>query len=171
MNFKQYLGKHICGNLFESEYPEFAVSGLLEGYESKYLGILAAMTKTDDTADLRKYFKWTIEDLNIELPKKRDASLMYSSGIVDEILNGQKDIIEGVDEIKNYAIDSYNFRDETDKYLFDSIGFERAYGLYVEYYDLLDEFISESNKTLIKETKAELFDEIKKWDIKLKNVV
>ena len=171
MKFNQYLGKYVCGNLPERDYPELGVAGIIEGFESKYLGILAGMNRTDETSELRKYLKWTIEELNIELPKKRDAALLYSNGIMDEILNEEKDVIDGVYEIKNFAIDSYDFRTETKKYLFDSIGFEKAYGLFVEYYDLKDSFANESNQNLMTETKAELLVEIKNWKLKLKNGV
>jgi hypothetical protein len=171
MTFNQYLGKYVCGNLSEMDYPELGVAGIIEGFESKYLGILAGMNRTDETSELRKYLKWTIEELNIELPKKRDAALLYSNGIMDEILNEEKDVIDGVYEIKNFAIDSYDFRTETKKYLFDSIGFEKAYGLFVEYYDLKDSFANESNQNLMTETKAELLVEIKNWKLKLKNGV
>ncbi|MCD8401348.1 hypothetical protein [Tenacibaculum finnmarkense] len=169
MNFNQYLGKYVCGNLSEMDYPELAVTGLLEGFDSKYLGILAAMNRTDEISELRKYLKWTIEELNIEIPTKREAALLYTSGIINEILEEKKEIIKGVSEIKNDALFSYDFFSESDKYCYDSIGFENIHGLFVEYYDSLDEL--NVDKKHIEDTKNEILSELKKWKSRLKNVV
>ncbi|WCO03612.1 hypothetical protein [Psychroserpens ponticola] len=169
MNFNQYLGKYVCGYLSEMEYPELAIAGLLDGYDSKYLGILAAMKRTDEISELRKYLKWTIEELNIEIPTKRDAGLLYSSGIIDEILNDKKDIIKGVSEIKSNAFSCYDFYSESDKFCYDSVGFENIYGLFVEYYDSLDKL--NVDKKHLENTKNEMLAELKKWKPKLKNVL
>ena len=169
MDFNQYLGKYVCGYLSEMEYPELAIAGLLDGYDSKYLRILAAMKRTDEISELRKYLKWTIEELNIEIPKKRKAALLYSSGIINEILTNKKDIIKGVSEIKNDAFSYYDFYSESDKYCFDSVGFENIYGLFVEYYDELGK--SNRDKKHLEDTKNKMLVELKKWKPKLKNVV
>ncbi|MCD8413666.1 hypothetical protein [Tenacibaculum finnmarkense] len=169
MNFNQYLGKYVCGNLSEMDYPELAVAGLLDGFDSKYLGILAAMNRTDEISELRKYLKWTIEELNIEIPTKREAALLYTSGIINEILEEKKEIIKGVSEIKNDALFSYDFFSESDKYCYDSIGFENIHGLFVEYYDSLDKL--NVDKKHIEDTKNEILAELKKWKSRLKNVV
>jgi hypothetical protein len=168
MNFNQYLGKHISGYLSEMEYPELAIAGLLDGFDSKYLGILAAMKRTDEISELRKYLKWTIEELNIEIPSKREAALLYSSGIIKEILDKKKEIIKGVSEIKNNALFSYDFYSESDKYCFDSIGFEDIHGLFVEYNDSLDEL--KIDKGYLEEIKTKMLLELKKWNLRLKNV-
>ena len=169
MNFNQYLGKYVCGYLSEMEYPELAIAGLLDDYDSKYLGILAAMKRTDEISELRKYLKWAIEELNIEIPSKREAALLYSSGIIKEILDEKKEIIKGVSEIKNNALFSYDFYSESDKYCFDSIGFEHIHGLFVEYYDSLDEL--KIDKEYLEEIKTKMLLKLKKWNLKLKNVV
>ncbi|WP_152971506.1 hypothetical protein [Lacinutrix algicola] len=169
MNFNQYLGKYVCGYLSEMEYPELAIAGLLDGYDSKYLGILAAMKRTDEISELRKYLKWTIEELNIEIPAKREAGLLYSSGIMDEILDDKKDIIKGVSEIKSNAFSCYDFYSESDKFCYDSVGFENIYGLFVEYYDSLDKL--NVDKKHLENTKNEMLAELKKWKPKLKNVL
>jgi len=169
MNFYQYLGKYICGNMSEMEYPELAIAGLLDGYDSKYLGILAGMKRTDEISELRKYLKWTMEELNIDFPTKREAALLYSSGILNDILDNKIEIIKGVSEIKNYAVCSYDFFSESDKYCYDSIGFEHIYGLFVEYYDSLDEL--KVDKEYLVEIKTKMLAELKKWNLKLKNVV
>ena len=168
MNFNQYLGKYICGDLSEMEYPELAVAGLLDGLESKYLGILAGMKRADEISELRKYLKWSLEELNIKKPSIREASLIYSSGILDDILNGKKEIVQGVYEIKNNALSSYDFFAESDKYCYDSIGFEHIFGLFNEYYDSLDELKIDKNH--LEEIKTELLVELKKWKPKVKTV-
>jgi len=168
MKFNQYLGKYVCGYLSESDYPELALEGILEGYDSKYLGILAAMKKNDEIYELRKYLKWSLEDLNIELPTKRNGALLFSSGILDEILDKKKDIIKGISEIKNDALFSYDFYSESKKYCMDSIGFEHIEGLFDEYYETLDKL--RVDKKYLREIKSELLIELKKWKTKLKTL-
>ena len=167
MNFYQYLGKYVCGNMSEMEYPEMAIAGLLDSYDSKYLGVLAGMKRTDEIFELRKYFKWTIEELNIKFPTKREAAILYSIGISDDILDNKIDIITGVYEIANYAISSYDFFSESDKYCYDSIGFEHLFALSVEYNDAVQ---LKANKEYLVEIKTKMLEELKKWNPELKTL-
>jgi len=152
----------------EMDYPEMATAALLDGYNSKYLGYLAGMKRTDEISELRKYLKWSLEELNIDFPSKRDAALLYSKGILNDILNDKIEIVRGVTEITNNAIFSYDFFSESENYCFDSIGFENIYGLYVEYHDYLEE-LKIDNKYLV-EIKTKMLEELKKWGLKLKNM-
>ena len=101
------------------------------------------------------------------MPKPREAALEYALAIVEEIEEGKKEIIDGVKEIRYNSIDSYDFFGETEKYCYDSIGFEKVYGLFVNYEDLSDaEYRWQKNKTndqLMNEVKNDLFEEIIKW--------
>ncbi|MCH2032271.1 MAG: hypothetical protein MK202_02030 [Tenacibaculum sp.] len=168
MNFNQYFGKYICGDLSEIEYPEFAIAGLLDDLDSKYLRILAGMKRTDEISELRKYLKWSLEELNIKKPTIREATLTYSSGILEDILNGEKEIIQGVYEIKNNALSNYDFYAESDKYYFDSIGFEHIFGLFNAYYDSLDEL--KIDTIHLEKIEKELLLELKKWKPKIKTM-
>jgi hypothetical protein len=106
------------------------------------------------------------------MPNKRQAALEYACAIADEIISGEKELIAGVSEIKNNAIDSYDFWSETKHYGYDSIFFEKVYGLYVEYDDLLDAKVDwtkdKSNEELMLEVKEQMFDELIKWSEKTK---
>lgn len=166
MKFKHQIAKYITGNLSTSQLPEVAILGLEEGFESDSLLILASFGKNDNSFEINEYFEKTIAEINLELPEKRQAAIIYAEGIVDDIINGKIEIIQGISEIKNNAIDSFDFYSETKKYCYDSIGFEAIYGLFVTYNDLLEADspwkMFKSNKKLMLEVKAELLLELKK---------
>ena len=131
------------------------------------------LVKNESLCEIEHYFKCTIEELKIELPDKRKASIELASAILDEILLGEKDLIEGLREIKYQALDSYDFFKENKEYCYDSIGFEKIYGLYDSFEDLsiADSpwHLIKSNKQLMEELKEKLFSELKIWNQKIKN--
>lgn len=165
----------MTGNVTTDQLPDIAVQGLQEGLDTSSLCILAGLSKNENPFQIEYYFKQTLEELKIELPDRRQAALEYAIAIVDEILEGEKEIIQGTKEIRCNAIDSFDFYSDNKKYCYDSIGFEVIYGLFVTYYDLLeadhpwDKF--KTNEQLMIEVKAELLDELKKWKDKIKNGV
>ena len=69
------------------------------------------------------YFKLMLDELNIQLPDKRQAAIEYALAIVDEILEGKKDIITGTKEIRYKAIDGLRLFSREWTYCYDSIGF------------------------------------------------
>lgn len=163
----------MTGNLTTDQLPDIAVTGLEEGLDTPSLCILAGLSKNENPFQLDHYFKLTLEELNIKLPDKRQAAIEYAIAIVDEILDGKKDIIIGAREIRYKVIDSYDFFSESKQYCYDSIGFETAYGLS----DTFDELSNadkpwqaeKTNEQLKNETKAELLEELKKWKDIIKN--
>jgi len=172
LNFRQKIAKYVTGNLSTDQLPDIGVTGLEEGLDTPSLCILAGLSKNESQFEIDHYFKLTLEELNIKLPDKRQAAIEYAMAIVDEILDGKKDVIIGTSEIRYKAIDSYDFFSESKKYCYDSIGFEMAYGLF----DTIDELScsygpwqTEKTNEQFTATKAELYDELKKWKDKIKN--
>lgn len=167
MNFRQQIAKYVTGNLTTDQLPDIGVKGLEEGFDTPSLCILAGLNKNESPSQIEHYFNMTLDELKIELPDKRQAAIEYAFAIVDEILEGKKDVIEGSREIRYKAIDSYDFFSESKKYCYDSIGFESAYGLFDTYDELSNADRpwqkGKTNQQLMLETKAELFEELKKW--------
>jgi len=164
----------VTGNLTTSQLPKIAVLGLEEGLESDSLLILCSLNENDNSFEINEYFEKAIEELNIELPEKRQAAIIYAKGIVDDILNDEIEIIEGVYEIKNNAIDSFDFFSECKKYCYDSIGFEKIYGLFDDYFEVKEcgtKWNKRKEGKLTKEIKSELSIELKKWKEIIKNGV
>ena len=155
------------------QLPEIGVKGLEEGLNTLSLCILAGLEKNENPFEIEKYFKSALNELNIILPNRRQAAIEYALAIAEEIIEGDKDLINGTREIRYKAIDSYDFFTESEKYCYDSIGFETVYGLF----DTYDELINadrqwqkeKTNEQLMTETKTELLEELKKWKEKLKN--
>src|SRR5690606_29447002 len=173
MNFRQQIAKYVTGNMTTDQLPDIGVTGIEEGLNSPSLYILAGLSKNESPFQIDHYFKLTLDELNIKLPDKRQAAIEYAMAIVDEILDGKKDVIIGTREIRYKAIDSYDFFSESKQYCYDSIGFETAYGLF----DTFDELSNaerlwqteETIEQLMTETKTELFEELQKWKDKIKN--
>jgi hypothetical protein len=173
VNFRQYIAKYVCGHLTSDELPKLGVAGLEQGLDTPSLRILAGLNRYDSPFEVEHYFKLAITELNIQLPDKRQAALEYAVAIVEDILEGKKDVIAGTREIHSYAIASYDFFSENKRYCYDSIGFEQAYGLLDTSDDLsgaLEPWSKEkSNQELLAETRAELLAELKKWKEYLTN--
>jgi len=173
MKFREQIAKYVTGNMTTDQLPDIGLSGLEEGLDSPSLRILAGLSENENPFQIDYYFKQTLEELNINLPDKRQAAIEYALAIVDEILEGKKDVIVGTREIRYKAIDSFDFFSESKQYCYDSISFETAYGLF----DTFDELSNadrpwqteKTNEQLMQETKNELLEELRKWRDKLKN--
>ena len=167
MNFRQLIAKYVTGNITIDQLPQIGIIALEEGLDSPSLYILAGLEKNESSYVIERYLELTLEELNIVMPNKRQAALEYACAIADEIISGEKELIAGVAEIKKKAIDSYDFWSESKHYVYDSIFFEKVYGLYVEYDDLLDAKVDwtedKSNEELMLEVKEQMFDELIKW--------
>jgi hypothetical protein len=172
LNFRQLIAKYVTGNIPTELVPQIGIIGLEEGLDTPSLCILAGLDKSENFYVVESYLKLTLEELNIPIPNKRQAALEYACAITDEIINGEKEIVAGVAEIEKKAIDSYDFWSENKHYVYDSISFEKVYGLYVEYDDLLDAKVDwtedKSNEELMLEIKEQMFDELIKWAEKTK---
>ena len=173
MNFKQLLAKYVTGNITTEQLPELAVVALEEGLQSPSLNILVGLSKHESPYLIDHYFKLTLEELNIILPDKRKAVIEYALTIVDEILAGKKEIISGSRELLYKAIGAYDFYSESKQYSYDSISFEKVYGLFDTFEELsIAEKLWQKEKTneeLMKSTKEELLEELRKWRDKMKS--
>ncbi|MBK6988559.1 MAG: hypothetical protein KBF92_05745 [Bacteroidia bacterium] len=172
MTFRQQIAKYVTGNMTTDQLPNLVgTSGLEEGLDSPSLCILAGLSKNESPHQIEFYFKQTLQELNIELPNRRQAAIDYALGIVDDILLGKKDVILGTKEMCHNALDSYDFISETKKYVYDSISFETVYGLFVTHEELIQADrlwqTEKTNEQLMVETKTDLFEELKKWKNKM----
>lgn len=174
MNFKQLIGQYALGNLMAAHLIDVAYQGLLEGFESPSLIILAGIEKNGNPFEIEQYLKSALIELGINIPDRRTASLEYATIIAQDIIEGRKDIFKGVSEMIYKVLHRFGFIAETVYYLYDSINFEGIYGLYHTCDDLLcaDHAWSaeKSNQELMEEVKEELLEALKQWvlDIRVK---
>jgi hypothetical protein len=174
MNFKQQIAKYVTGNLTTSQLPNIGVEGLQEGLDTPSLLILAGLSKNENLHEIDQYFKKTLGELKLELPGKRQAAFEYALGIVDEVIEGKKNIIDGTREIIWKALSSYDFNSADKEYVYDSISISKVYGLYYEYDDLTNGLVKQlpSDKTdeqLQAEVKEQLLNELKIWKDKIES--
>lgn len=171
MNFKQLIGQYVIGNLLTEQLPQVAYKGLEEGFDSPSLVMLAGIEKGESSFVVEKHFKAALIELNIDIPDKRSAALEYATIIAQEIIDGKKNVFEGVGEIIYKVIRRGDFESYTTLYIYDGIFFERVYGLYYEYDGLENDLMhvsgDKSREQLILETRHDLLEELKKWKAKV----
>ena len=140
--------------------------------DSPSLCILASLSKDENPFEIEHYFKLTLDELNIALPDKREAAIEYALAIVYEILEGEKELVNGTREVIDKAINSYDFFSESEQYSYDSIQFEKAYGLFDTFEELSDSDYAwqkdKTNEQLMEELKSDLREELKKWKDRFK---
>ncbi len=167
MKFEQLVAKYVTGNLSADQLPHVAYVGIEEGLQSESLDILAGLEKNESPFVIEKYFNSAIKELGFSIPQRRAAAIIYAIGVAEEIIRGEKDIISGVSEIKNKAIDCYDFFSESKQYVYDSIFFEKVYGIYDVYDELINDAIQlagdKPRNQLIIETREELLTELVEW--------
>jgi len=172
MNFKHLIGQYVLGYLPTEQLPQVAYIGLEEGFDSPSLVMLAGIEKGENSFIIEKYFKAALSELNIHTPDKKKASLEYGMTIAQEIIDGKKNIFEGVGEIIHKVIRRGDFESYTTTYLYDGIFFESVYGLYYEYDDLENDMMQvsgdKSREQLILETKQDLLQELTNWIAKVR---
>ncbi len=172
MNFRQHVAKYVTRNMTSSQLPALGVIGLEEGLDTPSLLILAGLGANESHFTITQYFKLSLEELQITLPDERTAALEYALAVVDDIVKGEMDIIEGMEEVVFKALYSYDFHSENRIYVFDSIGFEKSYGLLGTYDDLCNADKpwqpEKTNQQLMTEVKDELLEELKQWSAKQK---
>ena len=180
MYFKQLIAKYITGNIPPHEMPEFAYSGMKEGYDSPSLHILAGLEGIEDSCETDKYFKSALSELNLIIPDSRQAVLLYASALAEQIINNKTDVYLGVKEIIDTAISKYDFNSENKQHVYDSIFFGEVYSTYYAYEDVSNNHLTyyntdwiknKSNEELVIEVKATLFEALKVWDGKVKSLI
>lgn len=157
---------------------DIAVAGLQEGYESPSLYILAGLEKNEVPSVIDYYIKQTLAELNIPfpvLPITRNHYLERAVHLVEDIIAGNKAVIEGTTEIVHTVLFKFDFHAENKIYCFDSIGFEKAYGLYDTYDELLNADYpwqpGKTNEQLMTIVEKELFDELVNWHALIKSTL
>jgi hypothetical protein len=167
VNFKQQLSQYVIGNLAAAQLPEVALQGIREGLDCESIWILAGMNQSDPGVDKERYLEATLRELNLVLPERRTAALMVAVEIAESILEGRREIIDGVRSIVYDVLYKYDFDAEKSQYAYGSIGFEKVYGNYWS----CDEIAGadrqwredKTNEELMEIAKAELMYSLREW--------
>ena len=132
--------KHVCDYILENittrNLIEIAKECVFAGINSDNLFILAALSEKFDAWDtILKYYKSTLEDLNINEPSKKEAieylSIYYCKKLIDKKISPKKFLEKMKYQIYNKGVFEYD-----KKTLGDSIGIEDIMGLYYSIDDL-----------------------------------
>ena len=162
----------MTGKATTSQLPEIAIIGLEEGLDSPSLRILAGLNQNENPFQVEDYFSKTLQELNIQLPDKRQATIEFAVAIAEQTIAGKIDLILGTKQMIE-TIHTYDFFSDSKNYCYDSIGFENVYGVYYNYDDLVNADhpwqVNKTNDELIVEVKVELLEALRKWYAMIKN--
>ncbi|GAA4339975.1 hypothetical protein GCM10023149_51060 [Mucilaginibacter gynuensis] len=169
--FEQSVPQYVTGNLPADQLPAVAILGLQDGFDSSSLWILAGLGKNELTPDIEKYYYAALKELNIAVPDLRLATLQYALIIVRQIINGEKDIVDGIAEIHYKVLRRYDFWSEIKNYVYDSIYFNTLYGLLVTYEDLQYEHVEgvADKSEEMNNVKAEMHSALIEWNDVMKS--
>jgi hypothetical protein len=137
MNFKEHLANYVLGRYGYSDLIQVAIAGLLDGYESTHLAILAGENeKSFNVHDLNRYFELALNELNIKLPSSQQAAKTMVAYWITQIFNGDVFPIEGIRHIIYDVYHSGRLDLKDSQYAGDALDIECLYGLYYAYDDL-----------------------------------
>lgn len=165
--FRQQVSNYAAGGVSNFDLPEIAQAALEEGLESPSLATLAGMSRLDDPYELIKYLEKSLDELDIPMPDRVKATNDYVAGVIDQIIDGQVDVVIGAHKIFQAALHNFDYFPKVKKYAYDNFGLEKAYGLL----DTCDELPEadhpwdkdKTNEELLVEAREHLLEELKRW--------
>lgn len=137
MNFKEHLANYVLGLYGYSDLIQVAIAGLLDGYESTHLAVLAGENdKSFNVHELNRYFELALNELSIKLPSSQEAAKTMVAYWITQIINGDVFPVEGIRHIicDVYHSNSLDLKDS--QYAGDALHIESLYALYYAYDDL-----------------------------------
>jgi hypothetical protein len=160
--FQESLPKLVTGEIDLGSMPSIALQALEQGLDTPSLRILAGLREDENEFVLRRYLENTLRELSIELPNKRQATIMVALTIAEDIFEERQPIVEGVENIRR-TIDTYPFHLETIHRRYDSINFDKVYIL------LLNAESYRDSGSLDAALEQELLMELRIWSMQMRN--
>lgn len=136
MNFKEHLANYALGIYGYSYLIQVAIAGLLDGYESEHLAILAGEDEKNFNAhEVNSYFEKALKELNIELPSLEQSLKTVVAYWITQIIKGDIPPLDALSHIiALYRSSEFEIVDS--KYAGDALHVENLYGLYYAFDDL-----------------------------------
>jgi len=169
MNFKEHLANYALGNHGYSYLIQVAIAGLLDGYESEHLAMLAGEDeKSFNAHELNSYFEKALKELNIEIPTCEQSAKTVIAYWITQIIQVEVSPRHGVEHIIYDVHRSGNFYFKDSKCVGDFLHIGQLIGLYYTYDDLQEGYIDfkyrkASEKEAIEILDEEVFSEAQKY--------
>lgn len=164
MNFKQKIANYVLDNVHSSKLPEVAQQGITDGFNSESLLILAGLSKNDNAFEMEHYFLRSLYELDIELPKVRDAVYELLEYHRNEIYYTRKTSVDSLKFIVREVLDSIDFTNDaySDE---EKFHFRNLYDIYNQVESLYaneKKPYSQKGLELLKNAESAILDEINK---------
>lgn len=168
LNFLENLALYVVKVQPSSVLPNIAMQGLVDGYESPSLLLLAGLATDENPFVIDEYFKKVLQELNVDLVGTNQAAFFLVKSIAKKILDNQIDTYAGCDFIFSQILSSTDLRRQDDKFVYDSIGLSDIYSLYITIEELKNASIRwdklKTNEQLIEEAKENIKMKFKEWN-------
>jgi hypothetical protein len=165
MNFKQKIANYIFKNIPLSDLPAIAKQGILEGYESESLSVLANLSQNNNAFEIENCLNKALAELKIDFSNPQDVARELLDYYLDEILYLRSSSVQCLKNIVGHVLDKFDIWDEnvSEK---DRLHFQNLYETHFELENLYsreNEPFSESAKKLIKSSEEIITNELKAY--------
>lgn len=166
MNIRESIANYKLGNSVLSDFPKIAIDALEKGYDSESLVILAGLNSKTNSFEIKEYLESSLFELGIKIEDEFDSFIVLSKYYTNQILTGEVNSVEGTYKLKNNCIDNCSSIPDSKDYLLDGINFQKAIGLWYEFYEISDnEWANKEKKRMDEENQIKLLrSEIENWD-------
>ena len=136
MNLEEAIAELNLGASTISQMPKIALECIMSGKESESLLILAGMSETDNSFEIRQYLDQAINELSIKSNTGLEAAYVLANYYVIRLQNKNIDIIDAITKIKNDCWNNCEMLIDSNKYLYDGIQFHGIIGFWYEYMEI-----------------------------------
>ena len=149
---KAIFGKRALGEVFASNYIDWAGEMLVQGYDSHSLRILAGLDGFISTFEAEDYFLRSIKELNLTVPDSDMAIRAFACAIAQRVIDGNITGQEGVRALYKICI---------------ATEYEKDFIVWLELDDALDSLLYGSYPYTYQSATLENFDEIAKREAEI----
>jgi uncharacterized protein with PIN domain len=104
MKFNELIGKRFLGIAQVYDYADWAETLMCDGCKSENIAILVGIGSEPkpETYEVEKYFRKSLDDLNLTLPPEKDALSAYAKSLCSEIISGKTSPSDGLQVLVSF---------------------------------------------------------------------
>jgi len=152
---KHFYEKFYLQQAHSSDYVDWAIACLEDGFDTKNLRILAAMEKSSYTYEVEEKFRRALSELDWKFPSEKETLESYVKDLAKAIINGELNPADGCHKIYN-VVTFLEYPKELSSWIY------LDEGLLPETYETLYEFFEDVPSQNTDKWFKAIFDEAKK---------
>lgn len=138
MNFSESISNYILENLTTKDLPKIGVIALTENLQSDSLYILAGMNENDNSFEILQYFNKCLQELNLNLPSKLEASKTLTKYYLNEIIQRPNEAFELMNKLDNEVYKKIDWLNSEKTFVGEELKIELLFTWYREIQDWND---------------------------------